>query len=248
MTTPETKTPALAGTADPSRPATYVTPNGAASHAAQGTRPECQFQLLSAAQAASQDLAMPRSTQPAKETGGRHIPRRALIAVPLLLVLGVAVWWASTNAWQLPWVQPPGPLVASGTLEADEVLVGSEVSGRILDLVKEGDPIQAGAVMAKLDDSLIQVQLLQAGVAQRQQLQVMAERYELHSPISGVVTRVPMHIGEVASPGQTVAAVADLTNLDLTAYVLERDLGEVRVGQQVESLPIRFRGEPFAAS
>ncbi len=162
-----------------------------------------------------------------------HLPRRAIFIILLLILLGATGWWASTTQWTPPWVQPPGPLAASGTLEADEVLVGAQVSGQITELAQEGQPVQANDIVAKLDDSLIQLQILQADTAQLQRLRIQDGYYQLRSPISGVVTHVPMHIGEVVSPGQTVAAVADLTNLKLTVYVLERDLGQVRVGQQV---------------
>jgi HlyD family secretion protein len=152
----------------------------------------------------------------------------------LLLVLaaavGVAGWWALTAR---PWVRAAGPLVVSGTLEADEVLVGTEVSGRVLGLAREGDAVEANAVVARLDDALVRLQIRQSDAATQQQLAIQADKYLLRSPISGVVTRVPMHAGEVAAPGQTVVAVADLSNLDLMAYVLERDLGQVRIGQAV---------------
>jgi multidrug resistance efflux pump len=142
-------------------------------------------------------------------------------------------------------VQPVTALTASGTLEADEILVGFEVTGRLVKLVQEGDAVEADAVVAQLDDSLIQLQIMQATLAARQQLEIQAARYQLHSPIAGVVTRVPMHVGEVVSPGQTVVAVADLSNLDLTAYVLERDLGGVRVGQAVAVTADPFPGRTF---
>jgi multidrug resistance efflux pump len=162
-----------------------------------------------------------------------------------VLLLGVTAWWLSPLDWTLPWAQPAGPLTASGTLEADEVLIGSEIAGRIVALVQEGDAIAAGGQVAKLDDSLIQLQIRQASGPALQQLQMQAEKYQLRSPIGGIVTRVPMHVGEVVAPGQTVAAVADLAQLDLTAYVLERDLGQVRVGQQVTVTADPFPGRTF---
>jgi multidrug resistance efflux pump len=127
-------------------------------------------------------------------------------------------------------------------LEADEVLVGTEVAGRIVELVQEGQAVSAGDLVARLDDSLLQIQLRQADLATRQRLEVQAEDYLLRSPISGIITRVPMHRGEVVSPGQAVATVADLTILKLTVYVLERDLGQVQVGQQVA-----VTADPFGA-
>jgi HlyD family secretion protein len=144
-----------------------------------------------------------------------------------------------------PWVQPVGSLTASGTLEADEILVGPEIAGRLVELAEEGQSVRAGDVLARLDDSLIQLQIRQAETAQRLQLLNMAERYLLRSPTDGVLTRVPVHLGEVVSPGQTVAAVADLSKLKLTAYVLERDLGQVQVGQQVAVTADPFPGRAF---
>ena len=188
-----------------------------------------------------------QALQPAAEKAKPHRrphPAPGIVRVLLLVAAGVWRFWPAD--WVLPWTQPEGPLTASGTLEADEVLVAFEISGRIVDLVQEGQEVQAGEVVARLDDALIQVQILQANTAALQQLQVQADRYQLRTPIGGVVTRVPMHTGEVVTPGQTVIAVADLTTLDLTAYVLERDLGEVRVGQPVTVSADPFPGRTFA--
>ncbi len=159
--------------------------------------------------------------------------RPLFAAILLLFVVSTAVWWLMTSGWEPPWVQQPGPLIASGTLEADEIMIGAEVAGRIIELVQEGQTVAADDVIAKLDDSLVQVQIRQANTAQLQQLEITLDRYQLRSPITGVITRVPMHAGEVIAPGQTAAAVANLDELRLTAYVLERDLGHVQVGQQV---------------
>ncbi|GIV78052.1 MAG: hypothetical protein KatS3mg050_2446 [Litorilinea sp.] len=191
-------------------------------------------------------LPAPTAVAPAEPSRRRHGRPPAILAILLVLLLATAVWWigagrpAPTQLLPWPWQEPAGPLVASGTLEADEILVGSEIAGRIVSLVQEGQPVQADQILAQLDDSLIQIQIRQANVAARQQLEVQLERYRLHSPIDGVVMRVPMHVGEVVSPGQTVAAVADLSSLKLTAYVLERDLGQVRVGQ-----PVAVTVDPF---
>ncbi len=124
-------------------------------------------------------------------------------------------------------------MVASGSLEADEVFIGAEVLGRIVSLAAEGESVLAGDVVAQLDDSLIQVQIRQAPLALRQQLEIQAERFSLRSPISGIVTRSAMHVGETVTPGQTVMAVANLKSMKLTVYVLEKDLGQVQVGQTV---------------
>ena len=180
----------------------------------------------------SAETATPEA-QPAENGRGPRPMRRLAFILLLLLLIGAAIWWLSTSSWTPPWVETNELLTASGSLEADEILIGAEVAGRIVDLVQEGENVQADQVVAKLDDSLIQLQIHQADTLRLQQLQIIADRYQLRSPIAGVVTRVPMHIGEVTTPGQTVVAVSDLSALDLTVYVLEKDLGRVKVGQEV---------------
>jgi multidrug efflux pump subunit AcrA (membrane-fusion protein) len=216
--------------------------DGQAKTASPGDAVEARFQLLPAsppAQGQAPPWPVPsptgRPSLDAAQSPRRHRLPWPVLAFLLLLLLGAAAWWAVSSArWTLPWAQPAGPLIASGTLEADEVLVGAEVAGRIVELVQEGQAVGAGDLVARLDDSLLQVQLRQADLATRQRLEVQAEDYQLRSPISGIVTRVPMHRGEVVTPGQVVVAVADLTVLKLTVYVLEGDLGHVQVGQQVD--------------
>ncbi|MGE3913159.1 MAG: HlyD family secretion protein [Chloroflexota bacterium] len=172
----------------------------------------------------------------------RHGLPKPLIALVLLVIIGGGTWWALTA---YVWTPEPTTLTASGTLEADEVQIASEVSGRILGLVREGDSVQAGQTVVRLDDSLVRLQIRQVDAANQQQLLIQAEKYQLQSPISGVVTRVPLHTGEVVSPGQTVVAVADLLTLEMTAYILERDLGQVRVGQEVAVTADPFPGQAF---
>ncbi len=172
--------------------------------------------------------------------------RRRPVAPLLVLILLVVVGWLAYTWWWLPsQAQGPAAITGSGTLQADEVLVSFETSGRLIALVEEGQQVAADEIVARLDDQLIQTQMLQANTAQMQQLQIQAARYTLHAPIAGVVTRVPLHKGEVVTPGQTVLALADLNMLDLTAYILERDLGGVKVGQQVLVTADPFPGRIF---
>jgi HlyD family secretion protein len=144
-------------------------------------------------------------------------------------------------------MQPPAALTAPGTVEADEVLVGPEVAGRLLDVrVREGQRIASGDVVAQLDDSLAQLHVAQAmEPAARREQELQAARYVLRAPISGVVTRVPMRPGEVIGIGQTVLAVADLSELKLTVYVPEAQLGHVHVGQRLSVAADPYSGRLF---
>jgi multidrug efflux pump subunit AcrA (membrane-fusion protein) len=59
-----------------------------------------------------------------------------------------------------------GPLTASGTVEATEVVIGPEIAGKVLEVsVDEGDTVRAGQTLVKLDGALLTAQLRQAETA-----------------------------------------------------------------------------------
>lgn len=162
-----------------------------------------------------------------------------LRVIPILLILA-AIGGALVWRWTRP-VGPP-PFTASGTVEATEVNVASEITGRVKDvLVREGDPVTAGQELVRIDDSLLQLQYRQGGPADQQLVAEQIQRTVLRSPINGTVIRRVIQPGEVAVAGSPLLVVADLNDLDLTIYILERDIGGVRVGQTVsirsDSLP-----------
>ncbi len=52
------------------------------------------------------------------------------------------------------------PLQASGLIEATEIAIAPELSGRVVEVtVEEGDPVKAGDRLVSLDDSLLQAQM-----------------------------------------------------------------------------------------
>jgi multidrug resistance efflux pump len=162
---------------------------------------------------------------------GRDGPRRRLL-IPLVLVVVVVAVAA--------WVLRPGPasnaLMASGTVEVDEVTLSAEAPGRIADLsVDEGSHVVAGQILGHLTDPVLEVQLKQATTdpAQQQLYQAQMSRLDLRSPQTGVVQKRIAHPGEFVATGTPVLTVADPTNLKLTLYVLEADLGRVALGQNV---------------
>jgi HlyD family secretion protein len=89
--------------------------------------------------------------------------RKRIGLIVIVLILGVAAYvWASSR---------PQPLVASGTVEARDIRVGSKVGGRIEQvLVREGDRVEAGQVLATFDDRELKANL-DASLANMQKLQ-----------------------------------------------------------------------------
>ena len=85
----------------------------------------------------------------------KHLPDRRILPGALLAVLVVAgvIYLAVVSRAEA------GPLSASGTVETTEVIVASEVTGRVVEVaVEEGEAIQAGDLLLRLDDTVLQVQ------------------------------------------------------------------------------------------
>jgi len=92
--------------------------------------------------------------------------RLAIAAVVVILGLaGLAVW----RFVLAPPALPPGVLAVSGRIEGDDSAVASKTSGRIREIsVREGDRVEAGQVIAVLDDEQIRAREQQAMAAVRQ--------------------------------------------------------------------------------
>jgi len=106
--------------------------------------------------------AAPRSERPSAR-GGR--PRRALAALALVIVVAVAglVIWRVLFAGP---ALPPGVIAVSGRIEGDDSAVAAKTSGRIRGItVREGDRVEAGQVIAVLDDDQMRAREQQAEAA-----------------------------------------------------------------------------------
>ena len=90
-------------------------------------------------------------------------PRRIIPLAILLLALAAAAYWYLALR---PAQQSNGALTASGTIEASQVQISSEASGKITEvLVSEGDNIRVGQELIRLDQTLLLAQLEQARAA-----------------------------------------------------------------------------------
>ena len=98
----------------------------------------------------------------------RRVRGRVLVAGGLLLVValaGFAVWRLFFATLPLP----PGVIAVSGRIEGDDSAVAPKTAGRIREItVREGDQVEAGAIIAVLDDEQIRAREQQAEAAVRQ--------------------------------------------------------------------------------
>lgn len=174
----------------------------------------------------------------------RHRPPKRVFVL-LALLLGAAAWWFYTEHL-VP--VPPG-IVASGTIESEEVTVASEVAGRVVQLLaSEGDRVRKGDVLVRLDDSVLQLQYRMAAATERQLLELRIEKTAIKAPLDGVVTRRSIRLGEVATPGASLMVVTSPDPVELMLYVPERRIGRVKIGQKVEVRVDSFPSESFTGA
>jgi membrane fusion protein YbhG len=81
--------------------------------------------------------------------------RRFIVGTGLALVAALAAF-ATWRLFLAAPSLPPGLIAASGRIEGDDSAVSAKTSGRIRELtVREGDQVEAGAVIAVLDDAQV---------------------------------------------------------------------------------------------
>ncbi len=111
---------------------------------------------------------------------------------------------------------------------------------------------QAQAALDRLTPTAESIAVAQAQVKQAQDalavLQVQSAKLTITSPASGVVAQRTVHAGEFAAPGATLLSITQLDPVQLTIYVPETRLGQIKLGDeigvQVDSFPNKvFKGK-----
>ena len=97
------------------------------------------------------------------------------VIVPVVLIIGAAgyFYWIVLTGSRLP----DGIAQANGRIEAEQVEIATKIAGRLTQvLVSEGDMVQQGDVIARLDDAQIAAQLREANaeVALARQAEIQA--------------------------------------------------------------------------
>lgn len=67
----------------------------------------------------------------------------------------------------------------------------------------------------------------------------------VYSPIDGIVLVKSAEVGEVLAAGTTVVTIGDLDHPWLRGYINEKDLGRVKLGQQVKVMTDSFPGKVY---
>jgi len=163
--------------------------------------------------------------------------KRARIAVIVILVLAGAIagtWWYLNSATS---PVAAGGIAASGFIEAKEVSVSPEIGGRITFIgADEGDRVQAGMTLVKVDDALLKAQLKQAeaavAVAQAGLQQATAARDGAKRVLDNAldIQKNPQELEAkiIAAQGELELAENTLKFYDLRQWSWDRRTAEIR--------------------
>jgi len=149
---------------------------------------------------------------------------------------------------------------------AYDVAAANEASARerlaLLEAGARKDEIEAAR--AELRASKERVRLLRAGprpdavVAAQAQVaearaalalgQARLAEMRIQSPLTGLVLRKNLEVGEMANPGVSILTLMDPHDMWLRAYVSETEVGRIRIGQQALITVDAFPGRTFAGA
>jgi HlyD family secretion protein len=175
------------------------------------------------------------------------------IVLAILALAAVGLWYFALR----PAPVAPGVLTVTGRLEGDDAAVAAKVPGRIREItVREGDRVEAGQVIAVLDDDQVRARVEQARFAvdqadarvarARRQVGVFAEQLE-QSRLGVDQARTDARGRVEQAEAQAAAAEADLAraqaNYTQAAYDAEKfselardGIEPERTARQAESL------------
>ncbi|MEO8082605.1 MAG: efflux RND transporter periplasmic adaptor subunit [Ardenticatenales bacterium] len=141
-----------------------------------------------------------------------NVKPRAVVAIVVIALVALLAWSTlarsdSANA----------ALTASGTIEADEVNVAAELGGRVTAVeAREGDAVNAGDVVVRLDPALLDAQRAQAAAAAEVATQAVAAA----QAAAGTSTQGAGAVQLAAARAQASAAASAVRVLDVQATKL----------------------------
>ena len=157
-------------------------------------------------------------TLPVERRRGRRVARNWLIVV--LLAIGAAVggyvWWRLS-----PPPLPAGIAMSNGRLEAIHIDIATKLAGRIESvLVREGDFVEAGQVVARMDTSVLRAQLREA----------QAQLAKAHTAVATANAVVAQRASELALANSVLERSEQLVQSGfISAQKLDSDRSQLQV-------------------
>ncbi len=187
--------------------------------------------------------------------------KKSLISITVVVLISLVGYWAYKSLTDSKVL--PGIFQANGTIEGNEVAVGSETIGQVTNVkIKEGDLVKKGQLLLSIDDNVQKVQIEQAKAqldlaeVQLQQAsnqkeykavvlqknlaeanvkaaQLSLDKTVIKSPMDGIVVNQLVNEGELVTLGSPVVRLQDNQEMTADVFITGKDLGKVKIGDEV---------------
>lgn len=117
----------------------------------------------------------------------------------------------------------------SATINAAENKMGQAKAG--YDLSISSGKAQKDQLINQLEIAKIQ---LEQAESKLNQVKLELDKTEIKSPLDGIINSIYINLGEFTAVGKQVAEIYDPNNIEIKVYVSEKNIGHVKVGQEVE--------------
>ncbi|TGE38681.1 HlyD family secretion protein [Desulfosporosinus fructosivorans] len=118
-------------------------------------------------------------------------------------------------------------------VKGDIVSVSPQISGKLLEInIEEGDAVVKDQILGR------------QGMSNPQESNI--DQSVFRAPIDGIVIKKQGTVGEIVSPGQTIAMLIDPNKLYITANIEETKLGSIKQGQKVDITIDQFAKKTFS--
>lgn len=104
------------------------------------------------------------------------------------------------------------------------------------------DALKAGATKEQIAVAEAAVKQADAALGV---LRAQSAKMTLTSPVSGIVTRRAVHVGEIAMPNAPLLTIANLATVKLTIYVPVTQIGKIKIGDAIPIQVDAFPGKVF---
>jgi Multidrug resistance efflux pump len=129
---------------------------------------------------------------------------------------------------------------------ADMVSVYPLVSGALTEWnIKEGDMVKAGQILGRQDTGTLVSSSTVNNAALSSTADSIANKADIVSPIDGMVVQSTVVKGEMVAPSASIATIADMSNIYVTANVEETNIFKIKAGQQVDISIDAYPGKTF---
>jgi multidrug resistance efflux pump len=157
--------------------------------------------------------------------GKRKIMIYSILALMLVALVSIGGYYWHKNAYFVS--------TEDAKVMGDLVSVGPQISGKLLELhVEEGDSVIKDQILGRQGMSNLEETNIDQSV--------------FRAPINGIVIKKQGTVGEVISPGQTIAMMIDPNKFYITANIEETKLGNVKQGQRVDITIDQFSKKTFS--